>query len=474
MRLDFDAHQPFLLQLEDGSQLTVQEILRLMPGKRVVVAGTWQEKAVVAKIFFDAQKAMRHAEKEKKGHAVLTKRKILTPALLHHAATEDRRVHVLFYEHVQQAKSLQAIWQKQQSDAEIITLLKTIIYELATQHVLGLQQHDLHMGNFLLKEGKIYTLDAAQITAEEFLLSREQSMQNLALLLSQLGPTHQGLQHLLFEYYAWVRGWVVRDKDFAEMARLIKACYQKRWQAYRKKITRNCTQFIKHSSLTRFVVQRRDMQGKEIAQFIENPEAYFQDEHVQMLKAGRSSTVIKLNLDGKTYVAKRFNMKNLMHRLRRCMRPTRAAHGWSIAMKLELFGLRTARPVAFIENRFFGMRGASYLLMEYIEGPDLVAFMQSNPDQIEETVAKVANMLKAWVSLELTHGDLKASNILINQHHMPLMIDLDGCQEHVSVLSLEHAWKKEIKRLLENFKDHHIKELFKKLLKENVSFDTMN
>jgi serine/threonine protein kinase len=51
----------------------------------------------------------------------------------------------------------------------------------------------------------------------------------------------------------------------------------------------------------------------------------------------------------------------------------------------------------------------------------------------------------------MTHGDLKITNILIDEHEHPVLIDFDGAKEHASKARLKKSWHEEIKRFLANF-----------------------
>jgi hypothetical protein len=59
------------LALADGSVFFVENEIRFLPNSRLVVFGTWQGKACVAKIFFHPKYAKRHFEREAAGIKML-------------------------------------------------------------------------------------------------------------------------------------------------------------------------------------------------------------------------------------------------------------------------------------------------------------------------------------------------------------------------------------------------------------------
>ena len=57
------------------------------------------------------------------------------------------------------------------------------------------------------------------------------------------------------------------------------------------------------------------------------------------------------------------------------------------------------------------------------------------------------------MTLKLTHGDLKITNLLLDKHQQPTLIDLDGMKEHHSSKALKRTWHKEVQRFLQNFEE---------------------
>lgn len=465
---NFTFDEPFQLSWTGGEVLHAEKVVRVIPGKRMVVFGMWQNKPVVAKLFFDAHRAKHHIQKELAGIKVLQENKIPAPQLYYQSASKDERSHILLFERLLNAKTIEDLWQA--DIQEILPQLRSIILELATQHVLGVVQHDLHLNNFLVAEKHVYTLDGAQIELLPNKLDKKQSMNNIALFLSQLGAGVKQYQQELFLFYAKARGWIIKKDDFRELFNLIKKWNDERWQKYKKKIVRESSHFSCHKDFRSITVYDRAYAAPELLKFISQPETIFDQPNTKILKTGRSSTVVKVTIDQRDYVIKRYNIKNIFHYLRRCLRPTRAATSWRLAQKLKLFHIATASPVAYIEKRFLGLRGKSYYIMEYVPGENINEFFahhSAENTKFTGMIKRVSTLLKNLTQVDITHGDLKSSNILVNAHEQPLLIDLDGAVEHTSPSSLRKAWRKEIKRFLKNF-DENI--LVQELLREELDF----
>lgn len=446
---------PFLLELEQG-EIYAEEIVRIVPGRRMLVFGTWRGMPVAAKLFFDKKNAKRQAEADANGIKLMQEYKIPTPILHYRGSGYEQPVEALVFERIAKGKDLYNLWQHRESDQAITPILHAVMIELATQHVMGLVQEDMHLGNYLIAGKLIYTLDGGDIKSTKSLLPKKESMQNLALLLSQLGAGIQSLQENLFLHYARARGWLLKSMDTFDLKLLIKQCDLQRWQDYQRKIFRSSTQFQPYKKLGwRGMVTRR-ADGSEMQAFLQNPESAFQREDIVTLKKGRSSTVIKTVLDGRTVVIKRYNLKNLWHRLRRMWRTTRAEHNWRLSQKLALFQVNTPTPLAYVEAYWFGFHGKSYFVMEHVEGKDVKQFLtpfEDEPYRAASAIQRICKLLLSLQQLELTHGDLKATNIIINADEQPFLIDLDGAKEHFTLAGLRTAWREERQRFLENFED---------------------
>ncbi len=462
--------EPFQLALQDSKDvLHCKEIVRVIPGKRAVVFGTWGSKSVVAKLFYQPGQAARHVKRECTAIDALIAGGVLTPALHYRGLSKDKRVQVLIFERILGAHSLDALWQGRASIKEMLPLMHAMTIEIATHHVLGILQNDLHFKNFLVNQQGIYTIDGGDLSLFDSPLSKKDSLENLGLFFSQLGIGTEELQKTLFQIYTRARGWIVKKQDIAYLSAAITRWTAKRWEDYSQKIMRTSSAFVRQDTLNAVTVYDRDYESAAFLQFLKNPEAVFAAPDTEMLKAGNSTTVVKIKIDDRYYVMKRYNIKSSSHWLRRCLRATRAASGWRLAQRLRLMGVATARPVAFIEKHVMGLRGKSYLIMEYIDSQHAGDFFTQHADDQATTQFVAQQMMALFESLarlRITHGDLKMTNILISKNK-PVLIDLDGMREHRSALVFKRAFQQEIKRFMHNWRDNRtVYDMFELLVQE--------
>lgn len=452
----FDFHfaqaLPFTLELAKGEVVFINKIVRLMPRRRLVAFGTWQGKPVAAKLFYDPHHAARHFNKEAGGIKKLQKNNVPAPQVYYQGQAKDSRIHVILYEHLLEAKSLHALQQDKKNTHVFCSAMERAVVELATQHVFGLLQEDIHFDNFLISEQTVYTLDGAQIKSFPSLLAKETSLNHLALFLSQLGAGESTQQKQLFTRYAKARGWLTNKMDIVQLFFLINKFNRQRWLQFRKKIFRNATDFSKIKTKKMTGMYRRSCVGPEFLNFLNNPESAF-SQPGSILKNGGSSTVVKIQLDGREWVVKRYNLKSNLHYFRRCLRKTRAWTAWYAAQKLKFFNIATPLPAAFLEKKCLGLRGLSYFISEYVPGKEAGKYFIDTAQKNKSLLlTKIITLLKKLAEIDMTHGDLKLSNILIDTQNQPFLIDLDNASEHPFISSLHYSWKKEIQRFLRNFK----------------------
>lgn len=183
----------------------------------------------------------------------------------------------------------------------------------------------------------------------------------------------------------------------------------------------------------------------------------------QILKAGNSATVVEVNYGDKRLVIKRYNIKGFWHFLTRCYRPSRAAVSWRNGNLLQLLGIATPKPLGFIEKRIGWFRTKAYLICERGGGQEIATvFKYRIPTDKEQNQLK--DMFAVFKKYQISHGDLKATNLLIKKKGQIQLIDLDAMQEYQNKNSFQIAFNKDKNRFMKNWENTEIKDLFNSLL----------
>ncbi len=460
----------FTLQLHTASglvPLSCFEVVRCLPGKRLACLAEWQGRTVFAKLFVDRRRAKVHWQREKKGCRALLDRGIAAPALVHSGRLDNDEGYVLLLEYIPDGRSVLECWQTE-SDVERLDLLFELTDVLAGHHSQGIVQNDLHLDNFLCAQGRIYTLDGADIASVRKSLPKKTALKNLALFLAQLPTADEQSIDAIYRHYAAARGW--RGDAPGDRKRLHAYVVQKQKQRKQhlfKRIFRECRDFSCRSSWRTFMVYDKAYASTALKTLLEDPDRAI--ESGEPLKLGNTATLVRVAIDDRAFVIKRYNIKNRRHAVKRAFRSTRAAVSWRNAHRLLFYGIATPRPVALIEKRFGPIRRTAYFITEHIAGIDCRTFFTDSAadDRRNERIAEqVAALLKKLYRHSISHGDMKATNFLIGDDAV-FLIDLDAMKEHRFLFGFRRCRRRDMMRFFKNWEaTPAVADLFRRLLSD--------
>ena len=424
---------PCAIALDDGSEVAVERWLRILPGKRLTGVGRWNGLTVLAKLFVAARGAERHWSRECRGIDRLKSHALPTPALLASGRLEGAG-HFVLTEYLEGASC---------PDADSPEALAQVFETVGRLHARGILQEDVHLGNFLIRNGALSIIDGDAIRPAA---SDRARLDNLALLFAQLAPEACDRQKatLLAAYRQSNPDLAV---DAGALAAAIARARAARLADYLGKCLRDCSLFKSARRADRFFSMVRE-EADFLAPLMADPDAWL--EQGVPLKQGRSATLALVELEGRKLVIKRYNIKSAGHALSRAWRPSRAWHSWIEAHRLRFLGIPTPRPLALIERRLGPLRGRAWLITEYCEGPNLqerLAGEKSVPAEIGEALRRLFAQLAAE---RIGHGDLKATNFIWNGRELNLL-DLDAMRKYDSEAAWRRAWRKDRERFLRNW-----------------------
>ena len=170
------------------------------------------------------------------------------------------------------------------------------------------------------------------------------------------------------------------------------------------------------------------------------------------LKRGNATTISQVVVAGQILVVKRYNPIRIRKFLRQLFRFSRARAGWKNALLFERYRIPTAKAIALIERPYDLRRPTSYLVTEFVPGTNGNALF-TDPDQSATTAndlaRKTAAALRRLHDAHLSHGDLKATNIIYGES-APVFIDLDAARRHRIGLFERWRQRRDLQRLLQN------------------------
>jgi len=454
-----------LFQLEDGRQLNGQRLVRSLPGRREVWQGELEGQPVFAKFYLSAKRAKVHWQRELDGIRAFQQHGILTPELLYSGREQAHDWPVIITAQIPEAVGLNDVWQRAETSHKL-QLLREMVTLLASHHRAGICQMDLHLGNFILSGDNIFSLDGDGV--RKFPAGQEQtaSLDNLALFIAQLFPEWESQVPELYALYLSERGWS-QSSDSDDLLQRVRDARQRRWREYHNKLFRECTAFICHKTAQRLEVISRDLSGPELDALLAGLDASFPGKE-QALKNGNTCTVWAAAAGELKLVIKRYNVKGLLHGIKLSIRPGRAMISWENAHRLLFYGIATPKPIALVKIKQGPLKPIAYFLAERVDGVDALCWFQKEAvsmDEKRDMATSIATLFAQLEAQRISHGDLKANNILI-ANAKPLLIDLDAMRQHGDEAAFRKAWQRDLQRFMRNWKDlPEIERLFVAALK---------
>ena len=215
---------------------------------------------------------------------------------------------------------------------------------------------------------------------------------------------------------------------------------------------KNNSHFIVFRNWRRFVVCNRDDYSADMQSLVINPDQAFAG---KLLKADPTTTLAIYQLNDKTLVVKRYNIKGFWHGLKRCISPTRAVKCWRNAHHLLALNIATPKPIAIIEKRFGPLRQQAYFIYEFVSGAigsDIFTTRSTQQENFSPLAEKVIYLIKQILDANLSHGDLKTANFIFCEDQV-FLIDLDALRLHFLPFMHRRAKAKNIQRFLANWPD---------------------
>jgi hypothetical protein len=224
--------------------VTAEALLREVPGSREVWTGRWQGQPVIVKSFRAQRRGRRQLALERQGLLTLRDRGIAAPLpLLHGEDAMGRPVLVMGrIEGAVSATEVLAMATRRTGPdgSEARQLLTRALARLNHQ---GVEQKDLHTGNFLFQGGKVFTIDPAEMRFVRGSLGLKRSLSQLA----QMGALFPELDAEEFKQliltYARTRHWHLSADTMArlegERQRLIAVKLNNRLKKYGRRNTRH-------------------------------------------------------------------------------------------------------------------------------------------------------------------------------------------------------------------------------------------
>ena len=190
---------------------------------------------------------------------------------------------------------------------------------------------------------------------------------------------------------------------------------------------------------------------------LSDPDASLTNTGAEFLKHDGTTTLATVACGEHNLVVKRYNTKNAWHRLRRIARRSRAENCWVFTQVLQHLNVPTVPAVAWIQEAHSGLKGRSWFVSEFVDGISCLDHLKRDVPhaEIEKTLGEIVGILCKLRHKHISHGDLKATNILLSDQG-PVLIDLDAMRQHKTESTYQQAARKDINRFLRNWQDNPV------------------
>lgn len=427
----------------DGERYECERVLRWLPGRRLVLKVRHHNTTLLLKLFVPNKKGWRELSREQHGYGACIAAGVAVP-LKKYISDNFAGCLAIAYEYLEDAEVFSLA--SQQQPQQVQALLQWMVQ----CHVGGIYQQDIHTDNILQTPKGLYLIDLASVKGQPGQpLSTKKSLKNLARLVSQFVPDEQRILLEKLSNYYQSRQWVFDAQAHSDFKRLLDKAWHKRKDMYLSKCFRACTMTVyRKDKWQEYAFKRSFLKHIDITEIEDIDRLVEQGEKI---KDGNSATVVLTELGGQQVVIKRYNMKSVGHFLKRCWRPSRAANAWRQGNLMNLLGIPTPAVLGFVEHRFGPLRKRAYLISEYVADASELSQVYAEEAPKEPELRQIRRIFNLMREYRLSHGDMKASNLLLTPSGEVELIDLDAMQEHRYDWTFERAFARDQQRFMKNW-----------------------
>jgi len=405
-------------------------LLRSVRGKRRVYEALWGDRPVILKVFSDPIKAKYHMNREWRGLTLLQQRGLNSPTPLFKGRC-NRLGWAVVTEKITDAVNVRQALDNTIDGNDTRQLLRKVVRELARQHSKGVLQRDLHMANFMIKGDETFALDPSQMRFISGRVGPRRSIAQLAQLASFAPEEDENTISMVCEEYARVRSCKFSESDMTLFSKELTGWIKKAVNRGVRKSLRTSKRYQRFNRYGhRGVAIRKFLENPDLGELAANIDNAMNDGHV--LKNGNTCFVSHIGLAGKEVVVKRYNHKGIIHSLRHTIKGSRARRSWLHANRLTLLKVATPKPLAYFERRKGTIVWKSYFVTEHVKGQRLCDFLRDDTKSRNERARRTEQLREVLAKLHkynITHGDLKLTNILVTDNG-PVLTDLDAMKVH--------------------------------------------
>jgi tRNA A-37 threonylcarbamoyl transferase component Bud32 len=293
-------------------------------------------------------------------------------------------------------------------------------------HDRGFYQRDLHLENFLVREGasqfEVFLIDLQRVFIGP-VLGAGPRWENLAVLHGGC-TTASRTDRLRF-----LRAYLSSPLPFPADIRRIAVDLERKGQRHRFRLWRSrqrrCVaenrEFAKVQAGDFSGFTRRDFRNEGLGDWLARPEQIFERPETKIIKNSTTTTVGLLSCGGKSLYVKRYNRQTLGYAFKNLLRASRGRRGWIVFNSLRMRDIPAPLPLAYIERRRWRVLLESYLIAGAVPGENLAQIAKRCGEgkirlrDKRVLVEELALLLRRMHDRGIAQRDLKSENIIAEQ-----------------------------------------------------------
>lgn len=230
---------PDSIQLKSSKgvvEIKCKKVLREIKGLRVTFDSDYQQHAAITKCFMDLFGFAR-CFLAKRALETLEKRGINAPLVLDYGKT-SQGWSCLVTEKILNSAPISSVIAGRHQAAESEKLILGAIDFIASMHLAGVVQNDMHLGNFLVRDSKIYAIDTERMRFFPRPLSLKAGLFNLGILIIGLPEIYLHLEPKIIEAYCRSRQIEASPDVYRAAASAVETAKRKTAKRLAKKVFR--------------------------------------------------------------------------------------------------------------------------------------------------------------------------------------------------------------------------------------------
>lgn len=227
---------------------------------------------------------------------------------------------------------------------------------------------------------------------------------------------------------------------------------------------KNNPQFIYRKSFFTLFIQDKSLSYMDGEKYFKEPELLLQNIDYIFKDRQNKTKIALVDLEGKQCLVKKYDISNPISWFKNV--PFRASKGfrsWYYAHELEKIGVKTAKPLFFIEKKWGPFWGSSYLVTEYIDGSkgsDYFGEHSPFKGRWNQALGQIDQLLSNLNNHLIIHGHLSLNNLIFYENE-PYLIDL----EHIHAYHFDHPFYRR------RYQSQHLNSLRRRLKEINPSIE---